>query len=193
MSVNAINTALSANSLESILNKTRTTGTSDTTGVSSDPPARVSKFGNLLSQLSELQQSNPDEFKATASKIADKLKEAAASASESGDTEKATKLSELAEKFQTASKTGEMPDLRPPGGMKGPGGPPPGGGPPPADATGSTSSTDDDDSSTDSDDSITSVQQSYQEMMALLEKQAGTDPMSTLSDILESVFSGVTA
>lgn len=194
MSVNAINTALSANSLESILNKTRTAGTSDTSGVPPDPPAGVSKFGNLMSQLNELQQSDPDQFKEVVSQIAEKLKEAASSASESGDTEKATKLGELAQKFETAASTGEMPDLRPPGGMRGAGGPPPGpppGGAPPTDGTSSTSDTDDTDD--DSTDTTTAVEQSYKEMMALLEKQDGTNPMSTLSDILESVLSGQTS
>ncbi len=198
MSVNAINSSLSATSLESIL-KTRTASTSETSGVSSDPPARVSKLGSLMAQLSELQQSDPDKFKEVASTIADKLKEAAASATESGDSEKATQLTELAEKFTTASETGSMPDLRPPGGMKGAGGPPPGGGPPPTDSsTGSTSSTSDDDgSSTDSADSTDSatntVLESYKEMLMLMEKQAGSDPMSTLTDVLESVFSGQSA
>ncbi|WP_321472423.1 hypothetical protein [uncultured Paludibaculum sp.] len=197
MSVNAINSTLSATSLESIL-KTRSTGTSEASGVTSDPQAKVSTLGNLMSQLNELQQSDQEQFKTTTSKIAEKLKEAAAEASESGDSEKATKLSELAQKFETASETGEMPDLRPPDGMKGPGGPPPGGPPPTDSSTSSTSSTEDDDSSTtdstDSTDSTTSaVLAAYKEMMALLEKQAGTDPMSTLTDVLESVFSEQTA
>ncbi|MBN9658920.1 MAG: hypothetical protein J0H49_12125 [Acidobacteria bacterium] len=202
MSVNAINSSLSANSLESIL-KTRTSNPSGTSGVSSDPPARVSKLGSLMARLSELQQSDPDRFKEAASTIADKLKEAAASASESGDSEKATKLTELAQKFSSAAETGSMPDLRPPGGMKGHGGPHPGGGPPPGppptdSSTSSTNSTDEDDSSstdsTDSTDSATNtVLESYKEMLALMETQAGNNPMSKLTDVLESVLSDQSA
>ena len=170
-------------------------------GVQQDS-SQVSDFGKLMKQLESLQQSDPEKFKKTTAQIADKLEAAAKEAANSGDSRQASALNDMASKFKTASETGEMPDLRPPGdlgelagGVQGVGGhhggPPPMG-PPPSSDNDSTSSTTDSttdtagDSSTDLTSSITA------QLLSGYQTQS-TDPMSVLTGILKDVFSSTQA
>jgi hypothetical protein len=69
----------------------------------------VSPEGGLFGQLSQLSQSNPDEFKQVAAEISQKLKDEAGQAT--GD--KATFLNNLADKFNQAAQSGDMSSLKP--------------------------------------------------------------------------------
>jgi hypothetical protein len=146
--------------------------------------SQVSGFGKLMKQLESLQQSDPEKFKATAAQIADKLESAAKEAAATGDSQQASALNDLASKFKTASETGKMPDLRPPGdsdGVRHAGGHHGGRphmGPPPSDDDSTSSTTN---SSTDATSSIAELLSSY--------RSQSTDPMSVLAGILTNVFS----
>jgi hypothetical protein len=72
----------------------------------------ISRPGQLFSQLSSLAQSNPDQFKSVTADIAQKLKDAASSASGSH----ADFLDKIADRFQAASQSGNVSDLAPPQG-----------------------------------------------------------------------------
>jgi hypothetical protein len=70
----------------------------------------ISKPGQLFSQLSSLAQNDPDQFKAVSADIAQKLKDAAGSASGG----QADFLNKIADRFQSASQSGNVSDLAPP-------------------------------------------------------------------------------
>ena len=82
----------------------------DTSG-STGPAAstHISKRGQLLSKLQQLQQQDPAKFKQVVTDIATKLQDAAKSAT--GDQQKF--LSDLADKFQKA-ESGDLSGLQPP-------------------------------------------------------------------------------
>jgi hypothetical protein len=143
-----------------------------------DSTSGLSGIGGYMQQLADLQESDPDQFKAKAAEIAEQLEAAAAEASENGDSKLSEMLTGLAGKFSTAAETGEMPDLSPPDGGAPPMGPPPG--PPPGSET-----------TTDSTTSSSSVEAgNLQQLMSLFQQQSSdSDPMSVLSDVLASVLS----
>lgn len=94
-----------------------TPSASSTTPVTSSDAANgvsvdISRPGQLFSQLSSLAQSNPDQFKSVTSDIAAKLKDAASSATGS----QADFLNKIADRFQSASQSGNVSDLAPPQG-----------------------------------------------------------------------------
>ena len=174
--------SISSSLLTSLLanNATATSSSSSKVDLSSllgDSTAQVSDIGMFMSKLQELQKSDPDKFKQIMAKIAEKLKDAASEALKSGDSRQAEMLNDLAAKFTKASETGEMPDLKPP---QRAGGPPPG--PLPDVDTGSSTST----STTGLAASAVATQ--YQSLLAMLQQNSATDPMSTLSGILRDIF-----
>jgi len=165
-------------------------------GVQQDS-SQVSDFGKLMKQLESLQQSDPEKFKETTAQIAEKLEAAAKEAANSGDSRQASALNDMASKFKTASETGEMPDLRPPGdlggqagGMQGVGGHH--GGPPPSSDSDSTSSTTDSTTDTAGDSSTDLASSITAQLLSGYQTQS-TDPMSVLTGILKDVFSSTQA
>lgn len=150
----------------------------------------VSKLGSYMKQLEELQSSDPTKFKEVTAEIAQKLKDAAQTATDNGDDGQAEALSDLADQFTTASENGSMPDLRPKDGARaqGPMGPPP---PPPPDASSASSSTaTDSDSDASSDITTSAGVAKYTEMLKLFASMSSeSNPMHTLEDILGNVFS----
>ena len=95
----------------------QTTGapsTATTGGISSDS-TQLSPMASLLNQLQQLQQTDPDKFKSVMSSIADTL----ATDAKNATGPKAKMLTDLANKFSQAAKTGQMPDLQPPGQQQG--------------------------------------------------------------------------
>ena len=97
------------------LSFTNPTGAAQQTGAGSSAtmPAvttDVSNAGNFFSQLSQLQQNDPAKFKQTMSDIANQLNSAASNTKGN----QASFLSTLANKFQTASQTGDVSSLKPP-------------------------------------------------------------------------------
>ncbi|MGC4000254.1 MAG: hypothetical protein QM767_23565 [Anaeromyxobacter sp.] len=106
--------SLTTTSSTSAVTATSAQGTSDVSTLT-DPgaPPELSGLSDVMSQLQELQQSDPDKFKEAMKKIAEKLK---AAAGDAGDGF----LSELAGKFEKAAETGDLDSVKPKG-------PPPGG------------------------------------------------------------------
>ncbi|MFP5212401.1 MAG: hypothetical protein ACLGPL_03380 [Acidobacteriota bacterium] len=82
----------------------------------------LSRPGKLFSRLQQLSESDPDKFKSVMSDIADQLEDTAEASS---DDEEGEMLKKAAERFRSASESGELSDAMPPR----PEGPPPG--PPP--------------------------------------------------------------
>jgi len=93
-----------------------TDSTSNGTSVSATGTAvsvDLSKPGQLFSQLQNLAQTDPTKFKEVTAEIASQLKDAAAS--QTG--KQADFLNELAGRFDAASQSGKMSDLKPPQGQ----------------------------------------------------------------------------
>jgi hypothetical protein len=87
-----------------------TTTTASTSLTASSDQVDVSQLSQLLKELRQLQQSNPTEFKQVLTDAAGKLK---AAASQTTDTQQATFLNNLAQKFQTAANTGDPSAIMP--------------------------------------------------------------------------------
>ena len=66
----------------------------------------------FLSTLQQLQQQSPDQFKQITANIAAKLQQAAKDAQSQGNATWANELNQLANQFQTASTTGQMPTVQ---------------------------------------------------------------------------------
>ncbi len=132
----------------------------------------MSKIGQFMSKLSDLEKTDPTKAKQVLSSIADKLNTAASSAT--GD--EATHLKDLAAKFTKAADTGDLSGIQPPKG--GPGGHH---GPPPADADSS-------DASTSSDSSAATTNSKTEKY-----KHHGAKPdLQALDTMMEDAFSSVT-
>jgi hypothetical protein len=100
-------TGLTANSTNSSLS------TSASSSVSQSPDnSRLSPFAQLMSELQQLQQSDPSKYQQVTSQIATNLQTASQTAAGSGDTTAATQLSQLASDFSSASKNGQLPNVQ---------------------------------------------------------------------------------
>jgi hypothetical protein len=82
---------------------------------SASDSTQMSPMASLLNQLQQLQQSDPDKFKSVMASIADTLTADAQNAT----GPQAQRLTNLANKFNQAAQTGQMPDLQPAGQQKG--------------------------------------------------------------------------
>jgi hypothetical protein len=122
MSISAITNMLSylpqpvgsiANAASNFLNSGATSSSSATPATSSTPAAttQLSPVGSLLNQLQQVLQSNPAKFAKVTAAISTKLQKAAVQVQANGDAGLANKLNALAQTFQTASQTGQMPSL----------------------------------------------------------------------------------
>jgi len=74
--------------------------------------SRLSPFARLLSELQQLQQSDPAKYQQVTQQIATNLTSAAQTAQTSGNTTAATQLNQLASDFTTASKSGQLPSVQ---------------------------------------------------------------------------------
>ena len=113
MDINSINSNYGINTPD--MNQTATTQSATTGSIATTDSAQISPMASLLNQLQQLQQTDPDKFKSVMSSIADTLKADAQNATGS----KAQHLTELANKFDQAAQTGQMPDLQPKGQQQG--------------------------------------------------------------------------
>lgn len=111
MSISGITTSSTATSL--ITGTTYTSSTSASSlmeqGQGLDE-AKVSKVGQQMSKLSKLQTSDPEQFKAAAQEISDKLSEAAKNSTDEGES---SALSDMAAQWAEAAETGDMSSLQP--------------------------------------------------------------------------------
>ncbi len=123
MSISAITNMLSylpqpvgsiANVAGSLFGSGGASSAPSTSPTSSSTPAtttQLSSVGSLINQLQQLQQNNPAKFSKITAAISTKLQKTAGQLQANGDTALATKLNALAQQFQTASQTGQMPSL----------------------------------------------------------------------------------
>ena len=82
------------------------------TGTAQDSTSDISPMAMFLSTLQQLQQQSPDQFKQITANIAAKLQQAAKDAQSQGNAAWANELNQLANQFQTASTTGQMPTVQ---------------------------------------------------------------------------------
>ena len=87
-----------------VVNPSTTTPATDTSAIS---PAAV-----VLNQLSQLQQQNPNQFSQVLTQITDRLNQVAQNASNSGDSQKAAQVSQLATSFENAASSGQLPTVQ---------------------------------------------------------------------------------
>jgi hypothetical protein len=119
MSTNSIN-GLSSSYLQSILgsalqnagvtNKNGASGTSSVSGFSDN--GGLSPFAQIMSTLQQLQQSNPTQYAQVTKQIATNLQTAAQTAQSEGNTTAASQLNQLATDFNTASTSGQLPNIQ---------------------------------------------------------------------------------
>src|SRR5271169_4780165 len=77
-----------------------------------DSTSDISPMAQFLSNLQQMQQQNPDQFKQITANISAKLQQAATNAQSQGNSAWANQLNQLASQFQTASTTGQMPAVQ---------------------------------------------------------------------------------
>jgi hypothetical protein len=120
MSISAITNALSylpqpvgsiANAAGSLFGSGAASSSSSTPGSFPSATTQLSPVGSLVNQLQQVLQSNPAKFAKVTAAISTKLQKAAGQVQAKGDTALANKLNKLAQAFQTASRTGQMPSL----------------------------------------------------------------------------------
>jgi hypothetical protein len=145
----------------------------------------------LFKKLEALAKSDPEEFKEATAQMAEKVKEAADTAT---DPHEKKMLTELASKFSEASQTGDASGLKPPEHGGRPSGPPPG--PPPndspsvsgaaeTDTTSSSSSSTQtyDPADTNKDGTVSATEQAaYEAKCASRAEQAYTHTMDSASE-----------
>jgi len=115
-----INT-LSSNYLQSVLtNAVQSSGlntntTSSITGASSlvlpTDNQQLSPFAQIVSQLQQLQQSDPTKYQQVTQQIAANLQSAAQTAQADGNTTAANQLNQLSTDFSNASTSGQLPNI----------------------------------------------------------------------------------
>jgi len=112
---------LSSNYLQSILNNAvQNSGLNpnSASAVGSSPAAlptdnqQLSPFAQLVSQLQQLQQSDPTKYQQVTQQIATNLQSAAQTAQADGNTIAANQLNQLSTDFSNASTSGQLPNLQ---------------------------------------------------------------------------------
>ncbi|MEO8904818.1 MAG: hypothetical protein ABI488_20535 [Polyangiaceae bacterium] len=114
MSINGIGSTSTLSALTALNNNSNTDSTAAAQGAASTPAASttVSKPGELMAKLSQLQQQDPAKFKQVTEQISDDLKTAASTAS----GPQAQFLSKLSDDFAQASNSGNLDSMKPPSG-----------------------------------------------------------------------------
>lgn len=110
---------LTNNYLQQILG-TALEGTGLTTGPTStgvsatstqSDSGQLSPFAQLLSTLQQLEESNPTQYQQVTAQIATNLQSAAQTATTDGNTSAASELNQLATDFNSASQSGQLPNI----------------------------------------------------------------------------------
>jgi hypothetical protein len=84
-----------------------------TTGTGSqNDGSQLSPLAQLLSTLQQLQQQNPTQYQQVTAQIATNLQTAANTAQSDGNSSQAGQLTQLASDFQTASQSGQLPNIQ---------------------------------------------------------------------------------
>jgi len=91
---------------------TNTTGNSVTGVDASSDNGQLSPFGQLISTLQRIQQSDPTKYAQVTQQIAANLQSAAQTAQAEGNSTAANQLNQLATDFSNASKSGQLPNIQ---------------------------------------------------------------------------------
>lgn len=102
--------------LSSVLQGSGLSGTAKKTQTSNNAlptdNTQLSPYAQITTELQQLQQSNPTEYQQVTAQISTNLQTAAQQATASGNTTLASQLNQLANDFQTASSTGQLPNFQ---------------------------------------------------------------------------------
>ncbi|MGO9096407.1 MAG: hypothetical protein ACLQGV_14450 [Bryobacteraceae bacterium] len=82
-----------------------------TTAVQTQDNNQLSPFAQVMSELQQLQQSNPTQYAQVTQQIATNLTAAAQTATTAGNTTAASQLTQLATDFTAASTSGQLPSI----------------------------------------------------------------------------------
>jgi hypothetical protein len=82
-----------------------------TTAIQTQDNNNLSPFAQVMSELQQLQQSNPTQYQQVTQQIATNLTAAAQTATTAGNTTAASQLTQLATDFTNASTTGQLPNI----------------------------------------------------------------------------------
>lgn len=74
--------------------------------------SQLSPLAQLMSTLQQLQQSNPTQYQQVTQAIGANLEKAASTAQAQGNTAEAKQLTQLASDFTSASKSGQLPNIK---------------------------------------------------------------------------------
>lgn len=119
MSTGSINNNLSY--LQSIMNTTlqsaglptATSGNTSTSAVSQQSDnTQLSPFAQVMSELQQLQQSDPAKYQQVTKQISANLQTAAQTAQQQGNTTAAAQLNQLSTDFSNASQSGQLPSVQ---------------------------------------------------------------------------------
>ncbi len=110
MDINSISSLYSSPAVSGVSATGSSSSATSVDGASSAVSVDLSQPGQLFSQLQNLAQTDPTQFKQVTAEIASQLKDAASS--QTG--KQADFLNNLAGRFETASQSGKMSDLAPP-------------------------------------------------------------------------------
>jgi hypothetical protein len=108
MTVNSIS-SLSASYLQVLTNSASTKADQASLSLPQDSSSDISPVARFLSQLQQIQQQDPAKFQQITSKIAGRLRDAATAAQKQGNSSQADQLNQLADQFQQAADTGQVP------------------------------------------------------------------------------------
>src|SRR5580698_5399426 len=115
MSTNSVNN-LTSSYLQSIVSSALQNTSVQNTAIAAPPPqsdqTQVSPLGKVLSELQQLQQSNPGEYQQVTQQIATNLQNAAQTATSSGNTAAASQLTQLSKDFSNASTSDQLPNIQ---------------------------------------------------------------------------------
>jgi hypothetical protein len=88
-----------------------TTANTTSSASQSQDKSQLSPFAQMISNLQQLQQSDPAKYQQVTQQIATNLQSAAATAQANGDSTGAARLDQLAGDFSSASKSGDLPNM----------------------------------------------------------------------------------
>jgi hypothetical protein len=114
MSTSSINNLSSSAYLKAIPSSAlqNTGSSSPASGTTQADSSQLSPLAQLLSELQQLQQSDPSEYQQVTQQIATNLQAAAQTATSAGNTSAASQLTQLATDFSNASTSGQLPNIQ---------------------------------------------------------------------------------
>ena len=117
MSVNNLSPSYLQSILTSAIQGTNSAGSGATTvgSVSSDlqlDATQLSPFAQMLSQLQQLEQTDPVKYQQVTAQISTNLDKASQTAASAGNTTAAARLEQLSRDFGDASKSGQLPNVQ---------------------------------------------------------------------------------